>query len=402
MLLTTFGSRGDVQPLLALAVALKALGADARVCAPPDEEFAKLFTAADVPLLPAFTSVREWVAEMLPKRATISLPKVAAQVMAAQYEAISAAAEGCDVMVATGLFSSVAAARSVAEKLSMRYVHAAYCPIFLPSPYQPPFEFPSHPHPPDVTDIQVLWDKNVQVMNELFGEGLNTLRASIGLPRVDNVRDYAYTDRPWLAADPVLAPWREPAKIDVVQTGAWILPDERPLPAELLAFLDAGAPPVYVGLGSLPAPKDFARMAIDVVRAQGRRVLISRGWAELALVDDREDCFIVGDINQQALFPRVAAVVHHGGAGTTTTAARAGSPQVVVPQIADQPYWAGRVRDLGIGSAHEGPTPTAESLSVALEAALNPGARARALTVASTIHSDGAMRAAKRLHALQL
>ena len=397
VLLTTFGSRGDVQPLLGLGVALRALGADARVCAPPDEEFAKLFAAASVPLLPAFTSVREWVAEMLPKRATISLPKIAAQVMAAQYEAIGAAAQGCDVMVATGLFSSVAAARSVADKLGMRYVHAAYCPIFLPSPYQPPFEFPSHPHPPGVTENQVLWNRNVQVMNDIFGEGLNALRTSVGMPKVDNVRDYVYTDWPWLAADPVLAPWRQPAKIDVVQTGAWILPDERPLPAELLTFLDAGAPPVYVGFGSLPAPKDFARMAIDVVRAQGRRILISRGWAELALVDDREDCFIVGEVNQQALFPRVAAVVHHGGAGTTTAAARAGSPQVVVPQIVDQPYWASRVRDLGIGSAHDGPAPTAESLSAALEFALKSGTRARALAVADTIRGDGAMRAAKLL-----
>ena len=397
VLLTTFGSRGDVQPLLGLGVALRALGADARVCAPPDEEFAKLFAAASVPLLPAFTSVREWVAEMLPKRATISLPKIAAQVMAAQYEAIGAAAQGCDVMVATGLFSSAAAARSVADKLGMRYVHAAYCPIFLPSPYQPPFEFPSHPHPPGVTENQVLWNRNVQVMNDIFGEGLNALRTSVGMPKVDNVRDYVYTDWPWLAADPVLAPWRQPAKIDVVQTGAWILPDERPLPAELLTFLDAGAPPVYVGFGSLPAPKDFARMAIDVVRAQGRRILISGGWAELALVDDREDCFIVGEVNQQALFPRVAAVVHHGGAGTTTAAARAGSPQVVVPQIADQPYWASRVRDLGIGSGHDGPTPTAESLSAALASALNPGTRARARAVAETIYGDGAMRAAKLL-----
>jgi vancomycin aglycone glucosyltransferase len=402
VLLTTFGSRGDVQPLLGLAVALRALGADARVCAPPDDEFVKLFAAAGVPLLPAFTSVREWVAEMLPKRATISLPKVAAQVMAAQYEAISAAAQSfgameCDVIVATGLFSSVAAARSVAEKLGAGYVHAAYCPIFLPSPLQRPYEYSSHPHPPGVTDNEVLWDQDVQVMNDLFGEGLNTLRVSIGLPRVDNVRDHVYTDRPWLAADPVLAPWRQPAKLGVVQTGAWILPDERPLPAELAAFLDAGAPPVYVGFGSLPAPKDFARMAIDVVRAQGRRALLSRGWAELALVDDREDCFIVGEVNQQALFPRVAAVVHHGGAGTTTAAARAGSPQVVVPQIVDQPYWASRVWDLGIGSALDGPTPTAESLSAALASALKPGTRARALAVADTILGDGAMRAAKLL-----
>lgn len=397
ILLSTFGSRGDVQPLLALAVALRTLGADARVCAPPDEEFVKLFADADVPLLPAFRSVRDWIAEMLPKRATISLPKAAAVVTAAQYEAIGKAARGCDVMVATGLFSSVTAARSVAEKLGMRYVHAAYCPIFLPSLHQRPFEYPSHPLPRDATDNQVLWDRDVQVMNELFGEGLNHLRVSVGLPKVDNVRDYCYTDRPLLAADPVLAPWRQPTKLDVVQTGAWILRDERPLPDELLAFLDAGEPPVYVGLGSLPAPKDFARMAVDVLRAQGRRVLMSRGWAELALVDEHEDCFIIGEVNQQALFPRVAAVIHHGGAGTTTAAARAGAPQVIVPQLVDQPYWGGRVWDLGIGSAHDGPTPTAESLSTALEAALSPGTRARALAVADTILGDGAMRAARLL-----
>jgi vancomycin aglycone glucosyltransferase len=397
VLLTTFGSRGDVQPVLALAVALRALGADARVCAPADEEFAKLFAAAGVPLLPAFTPVREWVAEMLPKRATLSLPKIAAQVMAAQYEAIGAAAQGCDLMVATGLFSSVAAARAVAEKQGLRYVFSAYCPIFLPSPHRRPYEYQSHPHPPDVTDNQVLWDRDAQVMDEIFGGGLNALRAAIGLPKVDNVRDHVFTGRPWLAADPLLAPWQQPAKIDVVQTGAWILPDERPLPAGLLAFLDAGTPPVHVGLGSLPAPQGFARLAIDAVRAQGRRVLLSRGWAELALVDDREDCFVVGEVNQQALFPRVAAVVHHGGAGTTTTAARAGTPQVVIPQIVDQPYWASRVWDLGIGSAHDGPAPTAASLSAALDAALNPGTRARALAVADTIVGDGAMRAAKLL-----
>jgi len=397
VLLTTFGSRGDVQPLLALGVALRALGADARVCAPPDTEFTKMFAAAGVPLLPAFTSVRDWIAEKIPKRATIKLPELAAQVMAAQYPAISAAAQGCDVMVATGLFSSVVAARAVAEKQGIRYLHAAYCPMFLPSPYQRPMEYPGHAHPPGVTDNQVLWDRDIQVMDDVFGAGLNALRASVGLPKAVNVRDHAHGERPLLAADPVLAPWRQPAMRDVMQTGAWILPDERPLPADLLTFLDAGAPPVYVGLGSLPAPKEFARTAIDVVRAQGRRVLLSRGWAELALVDDREDCFVIGEVNQQALFPRVAAVVHHGGAGTTTTAARAGAPQVIVPQIGDQSYWASRVWDLGIGSAHDGPVPTAESLSAALEAALNAGTRTRAVAIADKIVGDGATRAARLL-----
>lgn len=397
VLLSTFGSRGDVQPLLAVGVALRALGVDARVCAPSDQEFVELFGKAGVPLLPAFTSVRDWLKEMLPKRGTISLPQLAAQVMAAQYEAIGAAAKGCDVMVATGLFSSVCAARAVADKQNIRYLHAAYCPMFIPSPYQRPLEYPSHPHPAGVTDNEVLWQRDTQVMHEVFGHSFNALRSSIGLPEVDSVRDYVQTHRPWLAADPVLAPWRTPSKIDVVQTGAWILPDQRPLPADLLTFLDAGEPPVYVGFGSLPAPKDFARMAVDVVSAQGRRMLLSRGWAELALTDHRDDCFIVGEVNQQALFPRVAAVVHHGGAGTTTAAARAGAPQVVVPQIGDQPYWAGRVWDLGIGSAHNGPTPTAESLSAALQSALSPGVRARALEVADGTVGDGAMRAAKLL-----
>jgi vancomycin aglycone glucosyltransferase len=402
VLLTTFGSRGDVQPLLALAVELRARGVDARVCAPPDEEFKQLFAAAGVPLLPAFASVRQWLAEVLPQRATLSLPKLAARVMAGQYEAITTAAQafgakGCDVMITTGLFSSVVAARAVAEKQSMRYVHAGYCPMFFPSPYHRPLEYPGHPHPAGVTDNQVLWDRDVQVMDAVFGGALNDLRASIGLPTLDNVRDHALTDRPWLAADPVLAPWPQPAKLEVVQTGAWILPDERPLPAELEAFLDAGEPPVYIGFGSLPAPKDFARMAIDVIRAQGRRILISRGWAKLALVDDENDCFIVGEINQQQLFPRVAAAIHHGGAGTTTAAARAGCPQVVVPQIGDQPYWASRVWDLGIGAAHDGPMPTAESLSKAVESALSRGTRARALAVAETMRGDGAMRAAELL-----
>jgi vancomycin aglycone glucosyltransferase len=401
VLLSTFGSRGDVQPLLALAVALRSLGADARVCAPPDEEFIELFAAAGVPLLPAFTRVREWIAEMLPKRATMSLPQVAARVMAAQYESIGAAVRafdgGCDLLVATGLFSSVAAARSVAERMGIGLVHAAYCPIFLPSPYQRPFEYRSHPHPPGVTDNRALWERDVQVMDEIFGPGLNDLRSSVGLPRVDNVRDYVYGKRLLLAADPVIAPWRQTTMTDVVQTGAWILPDDRPLPAELVAFLDAGEPPVYVGLGSLPAPKDFARTAIDVVRGLGRRVLLSRGWAELALVDDSDDCFLVGEVNQQALFPAVAAVVHHGGAGTTTIAARAGAPQVIVPQIVDQSYWGSRVWDLGIGAAHDGPTPTAESLAACLASALTPGTRARALEVADMVRVDGAMRAAELL-----
>ena len=138
-------------------------------------------------------------------------------------------------------------------------------------------------------------------------------------------------------------------------------------------------------------------MAIEAIRAQGRRTLVSHGWAGLAPIDDRDDCFAVGEVNHQALFGRVAAVVHHGGAGTTTTAARAGAPQVVVPQGLDQLYWAGRVADLGIGTAYDARTATIESLSAALQRILTPETRARAATVAGMIRTDGATVAARLL-----
>ncbi|MES5817538.1 glycosyltransferase [Streptomyces sp. RG80] len=397
VLLSTYGSRGDVQPMAALAVRLRELGAQVRVCAPADEEFAKLLAGVGVELVPAADPVRTVVTGAASPAPT-TLAQRAAAMLAAQYEAVAAAAEGCDAVVATGLLPAAAGARVVAEQMGVPYAFVAFFPSYLPSPYLPPLTRPGQTFPPEVTDIRALHDLDARFMNEAFGTGLNAHRASLGLPPVDDFRDYVLTGRPLLAADPVLAPWREPADLDVVQTGAWILPDERPLPQELTAFLDAGEPPVYVGFGSMPmGGTDVARIAVEAVRAQGRRVLVGRGWADLALIDDHDDCLAVGEVNHQALFGRLAAVVHHGGAGTTTTAARAGVPQVLVPQMADQPYWAGRVSELGIGAAHDGPTPTLDALSAALGTALAPETRERARAVADTVRTDGATAAAKLL-----
>lgn len=125
--------------------------------------------------------------------------------------------------------------------------------------------------------------------------------------------------------------------------------------------------------------------------------MVSRGWSELTLPADATDCLLIDEVNQQALFPRVAAVVHHGGAGTTTAAARAGTPQVVVPQIYDQPYWARRVAEFGIGIAHDGPVPTLATLSHALEGATQDGVRSQATRVRAQISGEGAALAAARL-----
>jgi vancomycin aglycone glucosyltransferase len=382
VLLSTYGSRGDVEPMLGLAGQLRALGAQVRVCAPPN--FAERVAEVGVELVPVGNSAR-----------TLATGQ-AADLFAGQFDAVSAvteAAAGCDALVATGMIPAAAGVRSAAEKLGIGYVYATFQQLMLPSPHQPPLLYPGRPYPPERADAQSI--------NAMFSKALNTHRASIGLVPVDDVRDYVRDDvigtRPWLATDPILDPWQATPDLDVVQTGAWLLPDERPLPADLEAFLDAGTPPVYVGFGSMPmgGSPDVAGVAIEAIRAHGRRSVVARGWADLTLTDDGDDCIGVGEVNQQALFARVAAVVHHGGAGTTTTAAMAGTPQVVVPQAADQPYWAGRVAELGIGAAHHGPTPTFESLSDALETALSAETGARAGAVAATIRADGARVAAK-------
>jgi vancomycin aglycone glucosyltransferase len=395
VLLSTWGSRGDVEPLLGFAVALKDLGAEVRLCAPPD--FADLAARIGVEMVPAGTSVRALVHGTRESKplTPADAPRVAAELVAAQFETVGAAADGCDAVVATGLMP--AGVRSVAEVRGIPYALAAFQARSFPAPHQTPLPRPGKPFPPGVTDNRVLWDVDAERVQALYGAPLNSHRAALGLPPVDDVRDHVFTDRPWLAADPILDPWPGAPDLDVVQTGAWILPDDRPLPADLETFLDAGTPPVYVSFGSVRAPEDAAAVAIEAIRAHGRRVVVSRGWAELAAIDDRDDCFVVGEVNHQALFGRVAAVVHHGGAGTTTTATRAGAPQVVVPQIADQPYWAGRVAELGIGVAHDGSTPTLESLSVALSTALSPETHARATAVGTTIRTDGATVAATLL-----
>ncbi|MFC5664328.1 glycosyltransferase [Kitasatospora misakiensis] len=383
--------------MVGLAVRLRELGAEVRVCAPPDEEFARLVVGAGVAMVPVGEPVRPLVTTVVPGSAA-GLAQRAADLMAAQFDVLAGAAEGCDVLVATGPLPATAGARSVAEKLGIRFAYVSHTPVSLPSPHQPPPARRGRPLPPGVSDHRELWEIDARTANDMFGELLNTRRAEVGLPPVDNVRDYAFTDRPLLATDPVLSPW-QPTELGVVQTGTWFRPAARPLAPELSAFLEAGERPVFVGFGSMPmtASKDAARVAVEAIRAQGRRVVLSHGWAELGLIDEQDDCFAVGEADHGALFARVAAVVHHGSAGSTATAARAGVPQVLVPQGADHPYWAERVTELGIGVAHEGPTPTAESLAAALAVALAPETRARAKAVAETVRTDGTTVAAKLL-----
>jgi vancomycin aglycone glucosyltransferase len=401
-LLSTIGSRGDVQPLVALALELKAIGEDVRLCVPPD--FRDWIEGLGIPVTPIGPEVRNAGAAR-PQAPAVPAPPTAEQLrqvieatVATQFETITAAARDCDVIVAATALQI--AARSVAEMIGVPYFFAAYCPAVLPSPLHAPPSLPPAPGqaPASASASNLeLWERDAERFNATFGEALNARRATLGLAPVENVQRYMFTDRPWLAADPMLAPWPDPSDRAVYQPGAWILPDERPLSSELETFLEAGEPPVYFGFGSTHTPRDVGQVMADTARACGRRAIVSRGWADLSLSDADPDCFAVGEVNLQALFTRVAAVVHHGGAGTTTLAASAGAPQVVIPQVYDQHYWARRVHDLGIGTAHAPGAPTTDSLTSALRRTLQPDVAARARSIATAVSRDGARIAAERL-----
>jgi vancomycin aglycone glucosyltransferase len=394
-LLSAVGTRGDVQPLVALAVRLRELGHEARLGVPPNfVEWVRAFGFEAHPVgvemrVPAGRAVPLTPEEL--RRLRESMPDLVTD----QFDVLGAAAEGCDVIL--GANAHQYAARSIAERRGVPYVVALYAPVALPSPDHAPPPAPGEPREPAgaATNAE-RWAATRASWNARALERVNRNRARLGLPAIDDVLGHNLTERPWLAADAALAPLPATPGVTVFQTGAWILDDATPLPAELEAFLRAGEPPLYLGFGSMPAPEGASRVLVDAARAAGRRAIVSKGWAELALVDDARDCIAVGDVNQQALFPRVAAVVHHGGAGTSAAASRAGVPQVVVPMFGDQFYWASRVRALGLGASVVG-TLGAEALSSALREALEPGVASRCRMVAKELGSDGATVAARRL-----
>jgi len=326
------------------------------------------------------------------------LQQLADQMVRGQFQVIAEAARGCDLIVAAGALQI--ATRSIAEAQNIPYVFAAYCPAVLPSSKYPPPKMGGHySHSLSEAENEQLWKEDEESFDK-FGAVLNEERAKIGQGPVTNVQRYMFTDRPWLAADPVLAPAFPEAGMEVVQTGAWMLSEGAPLSEELENFLAGGAPPIYLGFGSMRASDQTGRVLIEAARALGLRSILSQGWANLTPSDmgPADDCLSIGDVDHGTLFPRVAAVVHHGGAGTTQTAARAGTAQVIIPHNYDQFYWARRVQELGVGAS--GPLRddlTVDSVAQALRECLQPDMTTRAHEVAGRMELHGARIVAERL-----
>ncbi|MCO1574778.1 glycosyltransferase [Crossiella sp. SN42] len=380
VLLAAMGSRGEVQPVVALALRLKEMGCGVRVCVSPD--LCDWVAGWGIPAAPVGPRMRDRGWEL---STPAGRRRAAEDAVAAQFAALPAAARDCDVVVGCG--AVLVAARSVAELAGIGYVHAEFCPAALPNSRLAPAPWPGWPR--EAGEPDELWAADARRWNEVWGPVLNAHRVAAGLTPVLAVREHVLTERPLLAADPLLAPGGPAAR----QTGAWLLPDERALPADVESFIRAGEPPIYFGLGSYSGVDgaDAGLAMVEAARAAGRRVIISRGWAGLAGPGGAADCLVIGEANHRVLFQQVAAVVHHGGAGTTSTAARAGAPQVVLPQHYDQHYWARRVEVLGIGAE----APDLRSLDLALGRALCPETASRAREVAAEVRADGVRKAAQ-------
>ncbi|HEY9854924.1 MAG TPA: glycosyltransferase [Stenomitos sp.] len=403
VLLSSVGTRGDVQPIVALGLKVRELGHDVRLCVPPNfvewvEGFG--FEAVAVGVEMRHPGARKGSAPAAPlteeqlRRLRESMPDLITD----QFEQVGAAAAGCDVIL--GANAHQYAARSIAELRGIPYVTALYAPVAIPSPdHAPPPAAGETWGPGDAATNMQRWAANFRAWNDRALERVNHNRSRLGLSPIDDVLRHNLTDHPWLAADAVLAPVPATPGMDVFETGAWILEEAAPLPRELAEFLEAGEPPIYLGFGSMPVAEGVSRTLIEAVRATGHRAIVSQGWAELGVIDDASDCLAIGEVNQQALFPRVAAILHHGGAGTTAAAARAGVPQVVAPMFSDQFYWASRVRALEIGTSVVAPL-TPENVAAALREALEPAVVPRSRHVAQQLRPDGAMVAARRLVAL--
>ena len=175
-------------------------------------------------------------------------------------------------------------------------------------------------------------------------------------------------------------------------------------PPDLAAFLAGGAPPVYVGFGSivLDDPNTMTELIFDAVKKTGQRALISKGWGgfgadELGIP---EGVFMLGNVPHDWLFKHVSCVVHHGGAGTTAAGIALGKPTVIVPFFGDQPFWGAMVAKAGAGPA---PIPnkllTSDKLAAAITEALKPTALKRAQELGATIGSEkGSEVGAKSFH----
>lgn len=408
------GSRGDIQPMVALGCGLKAAGYRVRLGVP--ETFAPFVRAHGLEFAPVGGDVRALVesdamrralqAGERPVRFLRNMLRAAAPEIERAGRETWAACQGTDAIIAAPL--TLLLGYFVAQKLRV--------PLCLASlqPSAPTRAVPSAGVPPPPRWLpgrglynyasyyftgQLFWQlvrsPSQRSWSSLFpGERLPIWgpRLKEALPHIPMLFGYSPT------VLPKFADWGPTQHV----TGYWFLdrdPAWRP-PAALAEFLASGPPPVYVGFGSMNSrdPEAMTALVVAALRRANRRGVLFTGWGGMgAAVSD--DIMPIDAAPHDWLFPRMAAVVHHGGAGTTAAGLRAGIPSILIPFGADQPFWGRRVRALGVGPA---PIPlkqlTAARLADAITAATTDDAMIRrAAEIGQQIRSEDGVGNAVRL-----
>ena len=415
--LLTFGTRGDVQPALALGLGLKRAGLDVQLSA--FEEFRSLVEEYGLAFVPLGANVQELLNQNFGKKmftgtALFDLVKLFQKMCSMMFTALWQASQGCDLLIsntATSMFVD-----AVAEKLQIPHIETSVFPGW------PTRAFPSFfgPWPPSLGDQSNGLARQVMGAVNLFSyKPVNWAVSLLLRPNIERCRrdilglpkkkpEYSgFKPAPILAGFsryvlPRPSDWGE----NIHVTGYWYLDDPgyEPSPA-VQTFLDAGPPPVYIGFGSMPSqnPEQVTGMVIQALSMAKQRGILLTGRGILGSGMDRQSStyplHFVESIPHDWLFPRMAAVVHHGGAGTTAAGIRAGIPSILIPVGADQRLWAYRVDALRVGPR---PIPrsrlTVEGLSNAIiQAVTDQAMRQRAADLGEKIRAEDGVGEAVRI-----
>jgi sterol 3beta-glucosyltransferase len=305
-----------------------------------------------------------------------------------------------------GVFGAFA--KSIGEALEIPVIHLEPTPL-LPTRAFPAPSWPvqkslgsAHNYLSGLAMVRVIWLWYQPFVNEF--------RKELGLSPMNGARFIGdLRSTPMLSAYSAQIIRHPPDWPQSVHVTGYLFLDTRPgwqPPHDLLAFLDAGDPPVYIGFGSMAGrnPEQLAMLTLEALARSGRRGLLVTGWGGLQASQVPDSVFVTDAAPHSWLFPRMAAVVHHGGAGTTAEGLKAGVPTVIVPFILDQPFWGARVHALGLGPK---PIPhkrlTADRLAQAINlAATSPQMKARAQACGQAIRAEEGTKNAVRVVAQYL
>lgn len=341
IVLATCGSRGDVQPMIALTKALEKAGHDPVLLGPPERlEWAG---SHGCPYIPFGQNVTAFIDNMNHPLAVGSIKGFfffIRQAVKDQLRLLPDYLEGADRFVASSL---VFGGSTIAEEMKIPYRYIAFSPQVIPSA--------DHPFPVVRTQTfprqwnGISWRLARFLDRPNITGLLNRFRRKHHLHPINDGWDNVLGLHPILACDPEIAGIPEDCKRKVDQTGYLHLSDSDAGAPNIDRFVGRQSRIVFAGFGSMPA-KDQQRhfkMLIRSARKHGCAIIISAPWLSGDVEQPSRDVLMIRQVPHRDLFPKMAAVIHHGGAGTTATALLSGVPQVIVPHILDQYYHAHKI-----------------------------------------------------------